>query len=124
MRTDTVRLVIKKLILPVRVGVYTHEKEHPQKVRFDLWIEFTRSPSLRGGGQGDRLETTLDYDIVLSLIKSAAEGEHIQLLETVADRLFEQLARLSSIWSIRVRLQKCDLYPFQMGIERRWMRGA
>ena len=45
------RIFVRDLVLPVRIGAYSHERDAPQKVRFDVSVDVP-PPARRDAGDG------------------------------------------------------------------------
>ncbi|WP_170162288.1 dihydroneopterin aldolase [Caldimonas tepidiphila] len=80
-------LLIRKLALPARIGVYDWEQEAPQPIVLDLCFEPPASPA----SVTDRLEDTVDYAQVVARLREIALAEPKQLVEAMAHRMAEVL---------------------------------
>ena len=75
------RVFIRNLELLARIGVHGHEQGTPQPVRFNVWL------SCEANGAGDRLENAIDYETVADKIRAIVASGHINLAETLAERV-------------------------------------
>ena len=83
------------------IGVYKHEQLAPQVVVVDLVVELLR------GEEGDRLETTLDYDRLVAVIEAVAQSNRLQLIETLGEIIADTcLAQEPLIGKIEVTVHK------------------
>ena len=100
------RFLLEGLACDCRVGAYDHERLAPQRVVIDAEIE------LSGAGEptSDRLEDTLNYDLIRDSILEIAGSQHFDLQETLARRLFDSLSALPGVLAVRVRTAKPDAY--------------
>lgn len=57
-------------------------------------------------GRSDRVEDTVDYRRVYAIAKEIVEGESVQLIETIADRIAERVLDLDRVISVSVRISK------------------
>lgn len=80
-------LLVRKLALPARIGVYDWEQEEPQPIVLDLCFEPPASPA----SVSDRLEDTIDYSQVVARLREVALAEPKQLVEAMAHRMAEVL---------------------------------
>ena len=71
---------VKGLEVQAGIGVYDHEKGRLQLLVIDVELDLGCAP-VRG------LADTLDYDGVASICRQLAEGEHIELVETFAEKV-------------------------------------
>ena len=87
-----------------RHGVLDHEREAGQPFLYDIELELPEPPA-------DKLEATVDYREVVSLVRELSEGRRFQLLESraaaVADALLERFAPVERV-RVRVRTPEVD----------------
>ena len=78
------RIFLKNLRLACRIGAYETERSAPQSVVFnaDIWVRFSASSSQR-----DALEDVLNYDLAVEIFREESSRGHIDLQETLVDRL-------------------------------------
>lgn len=84
------------------VGVYDHERKarQPLVVSLNLIVEDDYD------GVSDRLDDVYDYDIAISAINASVEAGHINLLETLAERIARACLQDHRILSVNVRVEK------------------
>ena len=87
---QTARIFVRDLVLPVRIGAYSHERDAPQKVRFDVSVEVRRP---RGEPQG--MGQVYSYDLITDAISRIVAEEHVDFVETLAERI------AARCWAIR-----------------------
>ncbi len=97
-------IVIRDLVLRFRIGVYEHERLRAQRIRLNLVLE------VDGSEAGDDIARVLSYDEIISGIKALAEGEHINLVETLAERIAELCFAHPNVGAVRVAVEKLDVY--------------
>ena len=79
------RILIKDLVLPARIGVHMHEKGATQRVRINVELDVaSRSEAL-----DDDISQVVSYEHIVTGIKSLIAGGHINLVETLAERIAE-----------------------------------
>ena len=95
------RIFLKNLRLACRIGAYETERSAPQSVVFnaDIWVRFSASSSQR-----DALEDVLNYD------REESSRGHIDLQETLVDRIAERLSNLPGVELIRISSEKTEAY--------------
>ena len=93
---------VRDLELEANIGVHRHEKGNLQPVRInvDLTVEETE------GEVGDRLANVVDYEAVVDGIKSILAAGHLNLVETLAERVAEHCLADSRVKVARVRIEK------------------
>lgn len=101
------RIFIRGLKLSCRIGAYDSERSKPQLVLVDcdLWVRLSASTSAR-----DDLSDVLNYDLAVEAIRQSASGEHIDLQETLVDRMTKTLAQLPGVELVRVATAKPQAY--------------
>lgn len=101
------RIFIRGLKLSCRIGAYDSERTKPQPVLVDcdLWVRLSASTSAR-----DDLSDVLNYDLAVAAIRQSASGEHIDLQETLVDRMTKTLAHLPGVELVRVATAKPQAY--------------
>ena len=101
------RIFIRGLKLSCRIGAYDNERTKPQTVLVDcdLWVRLSQSTSAR-----DNLADVLNYDLAVDAIRKTASGEHIDLQETLVDRMTKTLAELPDVELVRVATAKPEAY--------------
>lgn len=94
-------IFISELRLEILVGVYDWERKVPQKVQFDLEIGL---PARKA--KDLELGDTIDYAAVVSRIEASLAGNHIGLLENLAEHVAQLVLReFKSPW-VRVSVAK------------------
>ena len=107
------RLFVHNLVLPVRIGAYSHEREAPQKVRFDVTVDVDRP---RGEPQG--MGQVFSYDLITDGIASIlAASPHIDFVETLAERIAAHVLRDPRARRVTVRIEKLEVGPAGVGVE-------
>jgi len=117
------KLYIKRLEVPLRVGIHAFEKAGPQRVLLDvtLWARFNPE------APPDRLAGVVDYEAIVTGIRRMAVGEHINLLETLADRVAALCFEYPRVMRVRVSAAKPDIFEDAeaVGVEiERWRPGS
>lgn len=97
---------IRDLVVPASVGVWNHEKGRVQRIRInvDLGVGEPQVPP------PDRLDAVVCYDRVTRAVRAMAAGEHVHLLETLAERIAAVALEDPRVRNVRVRVEKLDVY--------------
>ncbi len=93
---------VRDLELNANIGVYHREKGQLQPVRInvDLTVEET------DGDIEDRLENVVDYGAVVDGIKQILAGGHLNLVETLAEKVAAHCLADARVKVARVRIEK------------------
>jgi 7,8-dihydroneopterin aldolase/epimerase/oxygenase len=102
------RLVfVHDLEIVVSVGVLEHEKRYEQRVLISVELLVHDGYD----GKSDRLEQVLDYSKLVDGIALLAQGEHFNLIETLAERVAAHCLIDPRVENARVRVEKPDIMP-------------
>ena len=119
-RSPPYRMFIRDLVLLCRIGVYAHEKLRPQRVR----IKVSMRVEAEAAPRNDDIANVLSYDEVLGGIKRLAAGEHINLVETLAEAIADLCLAHRRVIEVRVMIEKLDVEPgADVGVEIERRRG-
>jgi len=97
-------LLVRDLMLSARLGVYPHERHAPQRVRLNLDL------SVAEGDRplADQLAEVVDYEALIERIRALVAGGHVNLVETLAERVAALCLADPRVRSARVRVEKLD----------------
>lgn len=103
----TYRVYVRDLVLPANIGVYERERLGPQRVRInvDLKVEENRAPL------DDDIANVYSYADVIAGIRDIIAGGHINLVETLAERIAAFCLADRRVVSARVGVDKLDVEP-------------
>jgi dihydroneopterin aldolase len=93
-------LQINALNLSTRIGVHAWEQCISQRLLIDLSIPVDVRDCQ------DTIESTLDYDAICKLVTEYVEGNHFQLIETVANGVAHLLKERYQLKEITVCVSK------------------
>ncbi len=97
---------IRNLELIARIGIHGHEKGKPQPVRINLDLSVEDAVALE-----DRLENVVDYEAITAKIRAIVADGHINLAETLAERIAEAAFEDRRVRAARVRVEKLHALP-------------
>ena len=109
----TRHMFIRDLVLAASIGVHAHEHAAPQRIRInlDLAVADEQAPRLSRAAVGrDELGRVVDYEAVLAKARTIVAAGHVQLVETLAERLAEACLADPRVLIARVRVEKLDLF--------------
>jgi len=115
------RLVIRDLKLNVRIGVYEEEQVAAQPVLINLEADVI--PPINW--QADSYADVVCYDTLTKGIRAIAAQGHIQLVETLAEKIAQLALSTPMINAVTVRVEKTAIMPdaSAVGIEIRRSHG-
>ena len=115
------RVFVRDLEIVASVGVHEHEKRYEQRI----FISADLAVRDDYDGVSDRLEDVLDYSTLVDGIARLVQSEHVNLIETLAERIARHCLQDARVESVRVRIEKPDAMPLcrTVGIEIERRRG-
>ena len=106
-RTTRRRLFIRDLELRCAIGAYAHERGKRQRVRIDVELEMAEPEA----AHHDRLTAVVSYDEIAEGIRRVVHEGHVNLVETLAERIADLCLADARVAAVRVRLEKLDVLP-------------
>lgn len=109
----TRRMFVRDLVLNAQIGVYAHEKGRTQRVRvnLDLAVEDQQAGNFSRSAVGaDDLGRVVDYDTVINAVREIIATGHVQLVETLAERVAEACLQDLRVHRARVMIEKLDVF--------------
>ena len=107
------RIFIEEMVMDCAIGVYPEEQGVTQKVAFT--IEAFVAPTVRA--RHDALSEVPSYDsVVMDAVKGVVGSGHINLVETMAERIAERILDEPRLVSVMVRVIKLANGP-RRGVE-------
>lgn len=107
------RIFIRDWVLPIHIGVYAEEQGVTQRVGFSVEAEVVNS----GAALHDEIAEVPSYDDILKIIRAIVDEGHINLVETLAERVAARCLADPRIASVRVRIEKLERGPAAVGVE-------
>ena len=116
-RTGLRHVFIRDMTLDASIGVYAHEHAAPQRIRVNVDMgvveEGAHGPSTgmsRPAVGRDELGRVVDYELVVKSVRAVVAAGHVQLVETLAERLAESCLTDDRVQVVRVRVEKLDVF--------------
>jgi dihydroneopterin aldolase len=97
---------IRDLELLAHIGVYGHEQGKRQPVRINLDLAVEDEVLLE-----DKLDRVVDYAAIADKIRTIVEAGHINLAETLAERIAQASFEDPRVKTARVRVEKLHALP-------------
>jgi dihydroneopterin aldolase len=109
------RVFVRDLEIVASVGVHEHEKRYEQRVLISADLAVRDDYD----GVSDRLRDVLDYAVLVDGIARLVQAEHVNLIETLAERIAGHCLEDARVESVRIRIEKPDAIPLarSVGIE-------
>ena len=92
--------------LLAQIGVHGHEVGKPQPVRINVDLAVEDAAVL-----ADRLDVVVDYEAITNRIRGLVAGGHINLAETLAERIATTCFVDPRVKTARIRVEKLHALP-------------
>ena len=99
------KVIIKNLILNIFIGIHNFEKKKKQRVRFN--IEVVTNPYIKPSNKD--LSTILNYEDLINKIKLLVKKQHHELIEDLAENIFEIIFQNRLVKKINIKIEKLDI---------------
>ena len=98
-------LFLEDIVRDVDIGVHDFEIGIPQKVRFDIYVMMSdiQNPN------NDNLNEVLNYEYLIDSLKDVLSLGRFSLLETLANRLLEEVSSPTSVKAASVVITKLEI---------------
>jgi dihydroneopterin aldolase len=100
------RVFVRNLVLDAAIGIYPSEMGRHQRVRINIDLAVEDVPP-----RADSITEVVSYEGLVSSARAVvSEGGHVQLVETLAERLAACCFGDPRILSARIRVEKLDIF--------------
>ena len=99
------KVIIKDLTLSIFVGIHKFEKKKKQRVKFN--IEILTDPYVSPDSKD--LSSILNYEEVVMKIEKLTGLKHHELLEDLAENIFNFVFKNKLVKKINLKLEKLDI---------------
>lgn len=105
-------ITLRDYVDQFRIGVWNSEKGRRQRVRINvcLTLPWPERPL------NDELDEVLSYDFLIDGIRALRDGDHVHLVETLADRILALCFSDARVVKARVQIEKLDVVPNSGGV--------
>lgn len=114
-------LFVRGLELDCAIGVHAHERGRRQRVVVDIALAVAAPAEPRA----DRIAAVVSYEDIVAGVERIAAGGHVNLVETLAERIADLCLADRRVLRARVRVDKPDVYDraASVGVEIDRKRG-
>lgn len=99
------RIILKNIRRDLFIGAYDNEKEARQPVVINIELFVTTDH------ENDDLNNTYNYDLAVEAVDRLIDGPHIDLQETLIDKIAQDLLTDKRVCAVLVRSEKTQAYP-------------
>ena len=106
-RAGVRHVFVRDLVLEGSIGVHGHEREALQRIRLNLDLAVDEG----GAPVDDNLYNVVCYEKIVAGARAIVERGHINLVETLAEKIAVLCLANGRVRSVRVRVEKLDIVP-------------
>ena len=99
------KVVINDLTLNILIGIHKFEKKKRQRVKFN--IEVLTDPHISPNSKN--LNSILNYEEIVIKIEKLTDSKHHELLEDLAENIFDIIFKNKLVKKINLKLEKLDI---------------
>lgn len=104
---------LRDMLLAASIGVHAHERDGSQRVRVNVDLAVIDDGALAASRMPvgrDELARVVDYEVVAQSVRTIVAAGHVQLAETLAERIAEACLADPRVLSARIRVEKLDVF--------------
>jgi len=103
---STYRVRVRNLLVPCSIGIHDHERRRTQRVRINVELDVADP----GPFASEEFGQVLNYETIVSGVRAIADAGHIELVETLAERIAVMCLADPRSVSVTVGVEKLDAY--------------
>lgn len=100
------RFILQGLECQASIGIYDVERANTQRIKIDAEVRLYPATE----PVDDKVDSTLNYDLIRETILNIVSARHYDLQETLARCLFDALWAFDDVQTVRIRTAKPDAY--------------
>ncbi len=104
-------IFVRDLVLKCQIGVHAHERGGMQRVRINVDLAVPDE-----GPIDDNIRNVVSYEDIVATVKRLVAGDHINLVETLAEQIALALLQDQRVLRAKIRVEKLDVYPETSGV--------
>jgi dihydroneopterin aldolase len=100
------RVFVRDLLLTAKIGLHQHERLAGQRIRVNLDLTVADN-----GPIDDDYDNVVCYGGLVTGVRQVVGAGHVNLAETLAERIADMCLADRRVLSARVRVEKLDVFP-------------
>lgn len=96
---------VRDLELMALIGIYPHEKEKPQRIIVNIDLSVKEGD----GPKDDDISHVVSYEIVVKKVEAIIAEGHLNLVETLCEKIAASCLTDRRVMAARVRVEKPDI---------------
>lgn len=101
---STRRVFVRDYVTDAQIGVWTHEKGKTQKVRLNVDLIVREAET----HHDDQLDNVVCYNDIVLGMRQIIDGGHINLVETLAEKIADMVMENTHVLNVRVMAEKLE----------------
>ncbi|HEY2891016.1 MAG TPA: dihydroneopterin aldolase [Dongiaceae bacterium] len=97
---------VRDLMMTAKIGLHQHERLAEQRVRINLDLTVADNPAI-----DDDYDNVVCYGGLVTGVRRVIGAGHVNLAETLAERIAAMCLEDRRVLSARVRVEKLDVFP-------------
>ena len=97
-------IFIENFLTTCLIGIYPEEKKNKQKVKISITLKINRN-----NNSSDNINSTVCYQKILTILNQITNYTHINLVETLANRLANEFEKIKHVKEINIKVSKCEI---------------
>ncbi len=98
---------VRDLEVTALLGIYDHEKIEPQRIIVNIDLSVHEAE----GATTDDISHVVSYEIVVKKVEAILAEGHINLVETLCEKIASACLRDKRVAAARIRVEKPDIIP-------------
>ena len=98
---------VRDLECQALIGIYDQEKVKPQRIIINIDLSVRESD----GPMSDEISHVVSYEIIAKKVESILDEGHINLVETLCEKIAQSCLKDKRVLAARVRVEKPDIIP-------------
>lgn len=111
-KSDTDRVFVHDLVLPISIGAYDFERNRTQRARFNIDVDFRRPAH-----HAEDMRDVFSYDLIIDAVRLVLSRGHVDLVEILAERVADALLAHPKVHRVRIRIEKLEVTEGSVGVE-------
>ena len=110
--SNSYSIFIDKLKIDANIGVHSFEKKTKQEIVISVKLSFANFKPPKS----DMLNEVVDYEIILNKIREIVDLGHIDLVETLAEKIANECFKVTDSEQIEIKITKTQAIKDAEGI--------
>ena len=97
---------VRDLEVMAVIGIYDHEKVTPQRLVINIDLSVREAATM-----ADEISHVVSYEIIAKKVEQIVAEGHVNLVETLCEKIAQSCLRDGRVVAARVRVEKPDIIP-------------